>query len=112
MQFKSFIWPNEPTSFSIQEKKNTAVHTFLNGTWEVELIGRTPRVFTGEGVFFGESAYDTFERLRGVFQSDGAGTLSHPQWGNVNACFTELEMTQPPRDHYVQYRFTFLEAGQ
>lgn len=69
MQFKSFIWPNEPTSFSIQEKKNTAVHTFLNGTWEVELIGRTPRVFTGEGVFFGNPPTIPLNACEGCFKA-------------------------------------------
>ena len=34
----------------------------------------------------------------------------HPVWQTAGAYFTELELTQEPRDDYVAYRFTFCEA--
>lgn len=36
--------------------------------------------------------------------------LVHPVWQTASAYFTELTLTQEPRDDYVAYRFTFCEA--
>ena len=43
-------------------------------------------------------------------RAGGAGVLTHPQWGAISACLTALELTQEPKEKYVRYRFTFVEA--
>ena len=110
MRFGSFVWPNNPRTYTISCKRQTAVHKVPMGGFVVQDLGRTATVMKGEGEFFGANAYDTFLELQAVFQKGGRGTLVHPVWQTAGAYFTELELTQEPRDDYVAYRFTFCEA--
>ena len=110
MRFGSFVWPNNPRTYSLSCKRQTAVHKIPMGSYVVQDLGRTATVMRGEGEFFGAHAYDTFLELLSVFQKGGCGTLVHPVWQAQSAYFTELELTQEPRDDYVAYRFTFCEA--
>ena len=110
MSYKTFTWPNNPTTFSVSEKRRTVQHPLLDGTWCTQEFGCAPRVFTGEGVFYGTAAYTDYLSLEGLVRAGGAGVLTHPQWGAISACLTALELTQEPKENYVRYRFTFVEA--
>ena len=110
MRFGSFVWPNNPRTYTISCKRQTAVHKVPMGGFVVQDLGRTATVMKGEGEFFGADAYSTFLELLAVFQKGGRGTLVHPVWQTAGAYLTELELTQEPRDDYVAYRFTFCEA--
>lgn len=110
MRFGSFVWPNNPRTYTISCKRQTAVHKVPMGGFVVQDLGRTATVMKGEGEFFGANAYDTFLELQAVFQKGGRGALVHPVWQTEGAYLTELELTQEPRDDYVAYRFTFCEA--
>lgn len=110
MRFGSFVWPNNPRTYTISCKRQTAVHKVPMGGFVVQNLGRTAMVMKGEGEFFGAHAYDTFLELLAVFQKGGRGALVHPVWQTAGAYFTELELTQEPRDDYVAYRFTFCES--
>ena len=112
MQFNTFAWPNDPATFSVKMQRDAAVHTLLDGTWCVQELGHSPRSFTGEGVFYGESAYASFNALRGLFLAGGSGALLHPQWGKLTVCLTELASVEEPAENLVRYRFTFLESGE
>ena len=107
MRFGSFVWPNNPRTYTISCKRQTAVHKVPMGGFVVQDLGRTATVMKGEGEFFGADAYSTFLELLAVFQKGGRGTLVHPVWQTAGAYLTELELTQEPRDDYVAYRFTF-----
>lgn len=110
MRFGSFVWPNNPRTYTISCKRQTAVHKVPMGGFVVQDLGRTATVMKGEGEFFGADAYSTFLELLAVFQKGGRGTLVHSVWQTEGAYLTELELTQEPRDNYVAYRFTFCEA--
>ena len=110
MRFGSFVWPNNPRTYTLSCKRQTAVHKIPMGGFAVQDLGRTATVMQGEGEFFGAGAYDTFQELLSVFQKGGQQMLVHPVWQTASAYFTELELTQEPRDDYVAYRFTFCEA--
>ena len=110
MRFGSFVWPNNPRTYTISCKRQTAVHKVPMGGFVVQDLGRTAMVMKGEGEFFGAHAYDTFLELLAVFQKGGREMLVHPVWQTAGAYFTELELTQEPRDDYVAYRFTFCES--
>ena len=110
MRFGSFVWPNNPRTYTISCKRQTAVHKVPMGGFVLQDLGRTATVMKGEGEFFGADAYSTFLELLAVFQKGGRGTLVHPVWQTAGAYLTELELTQEPRDDYVAYRFTFCEA--
>ena len=69
------------------------------------------RTVTGEGVFFGETAYESLRTLEALLAQGGAGALTLPHVGTLQAVLTELEGEQEPRENFVRYRFTFVEAA-
>lgn len=52
-----------------------------------------------------------FERSRLFWRRGGAGALTLPHVGTLQAVLTELEGGQEPRENFVRYRFTFVEAA-
>ncbi len=110
MQYKTFVWPNEPESFTVKMQRDAAQHTLLDGSFCVQELGCKPRSFSGEGVFLGENACEDFEVLRGLFLAGGSGTLVHPRWGSFPAILTELTAIEEPAENMVRYRFAFLEC--
>ena len=99
MQFRNFIWPNEPSSLRVTSRRRTA------------LLEEAARTVTGEGVFFGETAYESLRTLEALLAQGGAGALTLPHVGTLQAVLTELEGGQEPRENFVRYRFTFVEAA-
>ena len=59
MQFRNFTWPNEPSSLRVTSRRRTALLEEPGGGWTLQDLGTAARTVTGEGVFFGETAYDT-----------------------------------------------------
>lgn len=112
MQFKDFVWPNNPTRFRASYRRRTAVLEHPGAMWQVQELGTQARTFSGEGIFFGENAYETFRRLAMLFYQGGAGVLSHPQWQDALVYLTELELEQEPRENFLRYRFVFVEAPE
>lgn len=110
MRYGGFVWPNNPRTYTLTAKRQTAVHKVPGGGFVVQDLGRTAAVMQGEGEFYGPGAYETFQALLAVFQKGGCAALAHPVWSTAGAYFTELQLTQEPRDDYVAYRFTFCEA--
>lgn len=110
MRYKNFTWPHNPRTYSIEYERMTAVHKVPKGVYTMEDLGRTCRVMRGEGEFVGPNAYKTFKELATVFYSDGPGSLFHPVWMTTSAYFTELKLTQQPREDYVAYSFAFREG--
>ena len=111
MRYKSFIWPNNPKTYTLTCERMTAVQKVPFGDYSVQDLGKSRTVLRGEGEFFGEGAYENFRRLVDVFSKDGAGVLAHPVWQSHNVYFTKLELTQEPREDYVAYRFEFCDGG-
>lgn len=110
MRFRSFIWPNNPSRYSVSFARETALHKAPMGAYAMQDLGRTCRVMRGEGEFFGPDAYETFRRLAAEFYKTGPGLLVHPVWQTASAYFTKLELTQEPRSDYVAYSFEFRES--
>lgn len=109
MQYKDFIWPHNPKTYTIRYERQVAVHKIPFGRYATQDLGLTRRVMTGEGEFFGEKAYDTFKKLASLFYQGGTGVLIHPVWQTSMAYFVRLSLTQEPRQDYVRYSFTFWE---
>lgn len=109
MQYKGFVWPHNPRTYSIRYQRRMAVHKVPFGRYAMQDLGLSRRIMTGEGEFYGPGAYDTFKKLAAVFYSGGPGTLVHPVWQSARAYFVDLSLTQEPRTDYVRYTFTFWE---
>ena len=110
MRYKTFTWPHNPRTYSIEFQRDTAVHKVPMGAYTMQDLGRSFRTLRGEGEFFGPDAYATFQALACLFYESGPGVLIHPVWQTSNAYFTELELQQEPREDYVRYRFAFREG--
>ena len=110
MRYKTFTWPHNPRTYSIEFQRNTAVHKVPMGAYTMQDLGRSFRTLRGEGEFYGPGAYATFQALACLFYETGPGVLIHPVWQTSSAYFTELELQQEPREDYVRYRFAFREG--
>lgn len=110
MRYKDFVWPHNPRTYAITYERQTAVHKVPMGLYSMQDLGRTCRVLSGTGEFYGPDAYDTFKSLATVFYDVGPGTLIHPIWQISEAYFTELALEIEPREDYVAYRFAFRET--
>lgn len=110
MRYGNFVWPNNPRTYTLSCKRQTAVHKVPMGGFVVQDLGRNATVMQGEGEFFGAGAYETFQKLLAVFEAGGVRMLVHPIWQTAGAYFTELSLTQEPRDDYAAYRFEFCQA--
>lgn len=109
MRFKGFVWPHNPTVYSISFGRDMALHKVPFGRYSLQSLGMTRRVMKGEGAFVGENAYQQFKALASVFYEDTPGTLVHPLWDTTTAWFVSLELEEEPRENYVKYRFEFWE---
>ena len=110
MQYKTFLWPQNPHTYRenairepMHEKDKMDQILFLG-------MGPLKRTITGSGVFFGDGAFNSFRALAQLLDETTPGTLVHPIWGSRNCYFTELELTQEPKENYVSYRFAFQQA--
>ena len=111
MQFRNFTWPNEPSSLRVTSRRRTALLEEPGGGWTLQDLGTAARTVTGEGVFFGETAYESLRTLEALLAQGGAGALTLPHVGTLQAVLTELEGGQEPRENFVRNRFTFVEAA-
>ena len=73
MQFRNFTWPNEPSSLRVTSRRRTALLEEPGGGWTLQDLGTAARTVTGEGVFFGETAYESLRTLEALLAQGGAG---------------------------------------
>ncbi|MBP3313128.1 MAG: DNA circularization N-terminal domain-containing protein [Oscillospiraceae bacterium] len=111
MEYKDFTFPNNPKTVSLRYERYTAQNKVPMGASTTADLGRGCCIIEGEGEFFGEHAYQHFLRLAELFRHDGAGTLTHPVWGSMQALFTKLTLRQEPEKDYVSYAFAFQEVS-
>ena len=76
MQYKGFVWPHNPRTYTITYDRQVAVHKVPFGRYAMQDLGMTHRVMRGEGEFVGPEAYDTFRALASVFTKAGRGPCS------------------------------------
>ena len=94
MRFKDYTWPHNPEIYAVEYRRQIAAHKIPLGGWYLQDLGRTYRIFRGEGIFAGERAYEEFQTLAEVFDQTGPGLLVHPVWRTVSAYFVTLELME------------------
>lgn len=112
MRFKTFTWPHNPQTYSINYHRSVVTHKIPFGRYHLQDLGLTRRVMKGVGEFTGEGAYDTFRELASLFYEESPGVLVHPLWQTTMAWFVGLELEQEPKKNYVRYSFEFWECGE
>ena len=58
MRFKDYTWPHNPEVYTVEARRQVAVHKVPFGEYVMQDLGRTYRVLRGTGTFAGEGAYD------------------------------------------------------
>lgn len=106
LSYKTFVWPQNPHTYR-EEYIREPQYTVIEGISYYDGMGPVRQIITGEGIFFGDTAYADFKRLMLLFDDDEAGSLEHPVWGIRHCYFTKLEMTQEPKENSVSYQFEF-----
>ena len=107
LKFKDFVWPVNPHTYGEERilepeySKDANGNDVFNGMKPVQLR------ITGAGAFWGEEAIQDFRKLASYFLDEEPGDLEHPIWGTQYCYFTNLKMTQAPKEDYVAYEFTF-----
>ena len=109
MRYKSYVWEFNPRVYEITYKRHIVSLKLPRGGCVMQDIGRSFKVFSGEGEFTGEGAYEKFRELAKVFEEGGAGTLVHPVWQMTKAHFASLTLRQEPKENFVAYSFEFWE---
>lgn len=109
MRFKDYTWPHNPEVYSVEARRQVAVHKVPFGQYVLQDLGTIYRVLEGRGVFAGEGAYDQFRQLEAVFREGGPGLLVHPVWQTASAYFVTLRLEEEPLPDCVRYSFAFWE---
>ena len=55
MQYKSYVWPHNPRTYTIQYVRKVAVHKVPFGRYAMQDLGLGRRVMKGEGDFTGQA---------------------------------------------------------
>lgn len=110
LSFKTFVWPQNPHTYRETYLREPVYIRNDLGYTVFDSMGDMKRTVTGQGVFFGDTAFESFRTLAALFEEKTTGTLTHPLWGSRLVWFTGLELTQEPKEDYVSYSFTFREA--
>ena len=110
MSYKGWVWPQNPEKFEQKYLREPVYYKNSQKVWVFAGMGPLKRTIRGEGAFYGNDAFSDFKALAALFANEASGELVHPVWGTVQAYFTELEMTQEPRENEISYRFAFREA--
>ncbi len=109
LSYKTFVWPHNPHTYKEEYIREPKFRT-ENGITSYDGMGAMQRIITGNGVFFGEDAFERFRALAELFESGEPGNLEHPIWGIRYCYFTGLELTQEPKENCVSYKFEFTGA--
>ena len=110
LSYKDWAWPQNPTEYRQSYLREPVYEKNAAGEQEFQGLGPLKKVITGSGVFTGPNAGANFQELASMVTESNTGLLVHPVLGTVVAYFTELELTQVPREDYLAYRFTFQVA--
>ena len=112
MQFKTFVWPENPESYHIRAVRSPIYTVTEDQDYAYNGLGPMCRIVTGKGVFCGEYAVQNYNTLQVLMANGTVGELKHPLWGNMQAFLTGLEMDLEGREDYIVYSFTFREANE
>ncbi len=110
MGFRSFIWPENPETYSLKCKREALYGKDSQGNDVYIGLSEPVRTVSGSGVFTGPMAFENFQALEEEMLDSTSGLLVQPQGGSLVAYFTELTMEQDARPMFLRYHFTFREA--
>ena len=110
LKYGEFVWPNDPEKLCIRHTRKVDVSPAEDGGWSVKNIAFLGRSFEGEGVFYGDTAYEALKQLAQSLNSGRAQLLKHPKWEEAQCILTELETVEERQANFLRYRFKLVEV--
>lgn len=108
MRYCGVSLQHNPKSIEVTDKRNLNELETPYGSL-LQDMGNGLKTVTGTGEFFGRDCVRQYKELQLLLHKGKTGLLSLPGYEPFFARFTMLELTQPPADDFLSYRFVFLE---
>lgn len=107
IRYKGFTFPFNPASTEYKIDRSYIKHKYpeIKGT-ELEDLGPNACVISGDGAFFGPSAYNNWDRLVREYKKGGVGSVYHPIFKDITrGLMVSLHAKVDPIPQYVSYTF-------
>lgn len=111
MRFCGYTLRHNPKSIEVTDKRNLSELETPYGGSLLQDMGNGLKTVTGIGEFFGNGCMRQYKELQLLLRSGKSGLLSLPGYEPFFARFALLELTQPPAEDFISYRFVFLEES-
>lgn len=111
MRFMGHTLHHNPHTLQVISNGNILQYCIPDFAELTESMGNKATVVKGEGVFYGENAFDQFMELKQLAKYRKAGVLSVGGINPFYAYLSELRLKCTPVDDYVEYSFTFIESA-
>lgn len=107
MRFCGYALHHNPKSIEVVDKRNLIELKTPDKGSLLQDMGNGLKTVTGIGEFFGEDYLRQYQELLSLLQSGKSGLLSLSGYEPFFARLASLELTQPPADDFLSYRFVF-----
>lgn len=107
IRYKDFEFPYNPKTTGFKCDRSYIRHKYpqFSGN-ELEDFGINAIIITGQGNFFGDDAYDVFNKLYSEYSKGGVGDFRHPVFTQVTrGLMTHLEGNIDPEVNSISYSF-------
>ena len=111
VQFRNFVWPENPEEMELRSQTNPIYVSQPNGTVQFMGMGEICRIVELKGVFHGSQAYVQALQLRKLMDDGIHGTLSWPQMGSFQMYMTRLQLHEEGRAGCIAYSASFRERN-
>lgn len=112
MRFMGYSLNHNPHTIQVTDTANISQEAIPFNHPLVFNIGVSAIVVKGEGVFYGENAFEQYLELRSLYKKCEIGVLSLSGIEPFNAYLEKLELKCVPKDNYVEYKFIFIEVPE
>lgn len=109
MRYCGYTLHHNPKSIEVTDKRNLSELETPCGGSLLQDMGNRLKTVTGTGEFFGRDCMCQYKELQLLLHRGKSGLLSLPGYEPFFARFAMLELTQPPAEDFLSYRFVFLE---
>ncbi len=111
MRFMGYTLPHNPHTLTVTSSANILQQNVFMSTAVAHNVGNNATIVKGEGVFYGESAFEKYMQLKHLYNTCKAGVLSVSDINPMYAYLSDLKLKCTPVDDYVEYIFTFTEVS-
>lgn len=110
MRFMGKTLHHNPHTIEVTNTANITQQQVPFFTSIVLNTGYNATVIKGEGVFYGENAFEQYLQLKQLYTQGKCGVLSLSGVNPMHAYLQQLKLKCTPVDNYVEYTFMFVEA--